>query len=78
MSSCNAAAIFALHYFHFFFVFVFCSRPEKTFQTIFSATRHDVNVQMRHALTNAIIHRDKSSFCVQRLIQLRARVIALL
>ena len=33
-----------LRVFHFFFVFVFRSRPEKTFQTVFLFARYDVNV----------------------------------
>ena len=42
-------------------------RPEEAAQAIFFPPRHDVNVQVRHALAYAVVHRDKCALGFHRL-----------
>ena len=46
--------------------FVRVTRPKEAFQSVFAASRHNVRVQMRHALADAIVHRDEGSVSFQR------------
>lgn len=41
--------------FRFFGGIVRLARPEETTETIFPAPRHDVHVEMRHALADAVV-----------------------
>ena len=43
------------------FVFVVLAGPEETFQPILFMTRYDMDVYMRHALTDAIVDSYKGS-----------------
>ena len=43
------------------FVFVVLAGPEKTFQPVLFMARHDMDVYMRHTLTDAIIDGYKGS-----------------
>jgi len=45
--------------FHFFGAFVLLPRPEEAAQAIFLPTRNDVNVKVRHALADAVVHRNE-------------------
>lgn len=38
---------------------VWLTRPKEAFQPVFAASRHNMNVKMRHALTDAIVHCDE-------------------
>src|SRR5437660_12908129 len=42
------------------------ARPEEAFQPVFAASRHNVCVQMRHALADAIVHGDKGAVSFHR------------
>src|SRR5882724_955348 len=46
--------------------FVRVTRPEEAFQAVFTPPRHDVNVQVRHLLADAVIHRDECAVSRRR------------
>ena len=50
-----------MHKIRRFFGFVRVSWPEKPSESVFPAARNDVNVKMRHALTDFVVHRYESS-----------------
>ena len=50
-----------------FLILVFGSGPEKAFQTIPFTPGHDVGMQMRNALADAVINRDEGAFSVESL-----------
>jgi len=50
-----------LYFCNLFLAGILAARPEKTFQTILFSSRRDVNVQMRNALADAIIHCHESA-----------------
>ena len=41
-------------------------RPEETFQSIALAARHDVDMQVRHALAHTVVDRDERAFGAER------------
>jgi hypothetical protein len=62
----NRIANGLLHDVSFFLALVWPSRPEESLEAIFPPARHDVRVQMRHALTNAVIDRYKGAVGLER------------
>lgn len=47
---------------HLLFIFVPGPRPKEAAQPVFSSARHDMYVQVRHALAHAIIHGHERTF----------------
>ena len=43
------------HFFHLGVVAIFCARPEKSAQSVLLAARHNVHVEVRHALAHPVI-----------------------
>src|SRR5207247_9932637 len=41
-------------------------RPEEALQAVFTPPRHNVGMQMRHALADTVIHRDEGAVSRQR------------
>src|SRR5437588_11321529 len=56
----------ALDLAHGGFVFVLLARPEKSLQPVFLAAWNDVDVEVRHALTDAVMDGDERSFGAER------------
>jgi hypothetical protein len=46
--------------------FVRVTRPKEAFQSVFAAARHNVGMQMRHTLADAVVHRDEGAVGFQR------------
>src|ERR1022692_4305090 len=47
---------------------VFLPRPEEAAESVFLAARHDVDMQMRHALAHAVVDRHKRAFTLHGLL----------
>src|SRR5438067_2065405 len=56
----------ALDLAHGGFVLVLLARPEKSLQPVLLAARNDVDVEVRHALTDAVVDGDKRSLGSER------------
>ncbi len=46
--------------------FVWRTGPKEAFQAVFAASRHNVDMQVRHALADAIVHRYERPVCSHR------------
>jgi hypothetical protein len=64
--SIHRAAYRRLNCSSLFLALIRVTRPKEAFQSVFAASRHNVGVKMRHALADAIVHRDEGAMGFQR------------